>query len=232
MIQIRKSEERGLAQHGWLTSRHSFSFGEYQDPRFMGFSTLRVINEDRIEGGTGFGEHGHREMEIISYVISGELEHKDSMGNATRIRPGEVQIMSAGKGVRHSEYNHLKDAQTHFFQMWIQPNRKGLEPTYGQADFSQSLKTEGLVLAVSPEGVSGSVKIYQEARLYLGKLSGGKSATLPISAARSGWIQIISGAGSLNENQVNDGDGVAVQGEVSPVLRAQKEMHFLVFELT
>src|SRR5689334_5810088 len=171
MIQIRKSDERGKADHGWLHSRHTFSFAEYHDPDFMGFGVLRVINEDQIEPGTGFGTHGHQDMEIVSYVIEGALEHQDSMGNKTIIKPGEIQRMSAGTGVRHSEYNHSQEMQTHFLQIWIFPDKRGYAPSYGQMNFESKLATANFALLVSQQGRDGSITINQDADIYLGRTS-------------------------------------------------------------
>jgi redox-sensitive bicupin YhaK (pirin superfamily) len=172
MLQIRKGTERGHANHGWLDSYHSFSFGSYHDPAHMGFGPLRVINEDRIEAGAGFGTHGHRDMEIISYVLDGELAHKDSMGNGSVIRPGDVQRMSAGRGVTHSEFNHAADRQTHFLQIWIQPNVLGIEPGYEEKNFPEAEKRGRLRLIASPDGAEGSVRVHQDARIFAGLFDG------------------------------------------------------------
>jgi len=191
MLEVRRATDRGLGDHGWLKSRHSFSFADYYDPERMGFGDLRVINEDRIEGGTGFPTHGHRDMEIISYVISGGLEHQDSMGNKTRILPGEVQRMSAGTGVSHSEYNAFQDRPTHFMQIWIQPERRGLKPGYGQKSFEGELKEKNLVLVVSRSGRDGSIEIAQDADLYLSRSSESKTIQFEVRQGRRIWLQMI-----------------------------------------
>lgn len=232
MITVRKSAHRGQAQFGWLHSQHTFSFGEYIDKRYMGFGTLRVINEDRIAGGTGFDTHPHHDMEIISYVLSGGLEHRDSMGNSTVIKPGDVQLMSAGTGVRHSEHNHLKDQETHFLQMWVIPDKQGLEPSYGQKNFSEALKKQNIVLAVSPDGVQGSIPIHQDVRLYLARLQPHDSVMLPLTTSRRGWVQIIQGSVSWSGgNSAAEGDGLALTEQNGLSLSTQDGAHFLYFDL-
>ena len=189
MLFVRKSQERGYADHGWLKSFHSFSFAGYHDPRFMGWGNLRVINEDRVAAGMGFGKHGHRNMEIISYVLSGELAHEDSMGNVKGIPPGDVQRMSAGTGVTHSEFNHAKDQTTHFLQIWIEPNILEIEPSYEQKTIPASEKDGKLRLIASPEGKDGSVKIHADAMVYAGLFDGTQSFEMTLDPARKGYVQ-------------------------------------------
>jgi hypothetical protein len=231
MITIRHSHERFLTEIGWLKSRHTFSFGEHQDPNHMGFSDLRVINEDRIQGGTGFLTHGHRDMEIISYVLSGALEHKDSMGTAAVILPGEVQRMSAGTGVRHSEQNHLKDQETHFFQIWVLPEADGLKPGYAQKDFSKQLNDGELFLALSKDGREGSITMNQDVDLYLAKPPKGTRIDLSLRLGRKGWLQLASGQLSLNGQTISSGDGVAISDESQLRVEVEKNSHFLFFDL-
>src|SRR5689334_14964867 len=188
MIQVRKSEERGRAEHGWLSSRHTFSFAEYRDPRHMGFGPLRVINEDKVRGGQGFGTHGHQDMEIISYVLSGALEHKDSMGNGSVLRPGDVQRMSAGTGVRHSEFNHSPSESVHFLQIWIFPDRAGHAPGYEEKHFDDASKRGQLRLVVSPDGRDGSLRMNQDAYLYAALLDGTERAEHGLAQGRKGYV--------------------------------------------
>lgn len=211
MIQIRKSEERGHANHGWLDSHHSFSFAEYYDPAHMGFGPLRVINEDRVAAGGGFGTHGHRDMEIISYVLDGELAHKDSMGTGSVIRPGDVQRMSAGSGVRHSEFNHSKDQTTHFLQIWIQPNVTGIPPSYEEKNFSEAEKRGKLRLIASPDGDDGSVLIHQDAKLYVGLFNGDEAASLPIAAGRLVYVHVARGSVEVNGTALKSGDALKLR---------------------
>ncbi len=192
MLQIRKSDERGLANHGWLNSRHTFSFADYHDPKFMGFRTLRVINEDRIEGGKGFAKHGHKDMEIISYVVKGALQHEDSMGTKAIIRPGEVQRMTAGTGVMHSEYNAKLNDETHFFQIWIQPKAINAAPGYGQKSFETELNAKKSVLVVSQDGREGSISINQDADMYISRLNKGDDFEFKLRPSRGAWLQATS----------------------------------------
>lgn len=192
---------------------------------------LRVINEDRIEGGGGFPTHGHRDMEIVTYVISGALEHKDTLGNATVIRPGEVQRMSAGTGIRHSEFNHFKDQPTHLLQIWITPEREGIAPGYEQKDFSHAFQSQALTLVASREGKDGSVRIHQDAKVYVGKLVAGKTLQLPVVAGRRAWMQVVRGEGTVNGNPVIAGDGVAVDHEDQLEFHSQSDAEFLLFDL-
>ncbi len=231
MMTLRQSDKRGLTDMGWLKSRHTFSFGEYFDKTEMGFGDLRVINEDRIQGGTGFPTHGHRDMEIISYVLNGALDHKDSMGTASTILPGEVQRMSAGTGVRHSEHNHLKDQETHFFQIWIMPAEDGLKPGYAQKDFSKELATGNLFLAASKDGREGSITLNQDANLYLARPTAGTKLDLTLHWDRKGWIQLASGELKVGDQKLSEGDGLAIWEENSFNVLAEKDSHFLYFDL-
>jgi len=231
MIHIRKSSDRGNAEHGWLHSRHTFSFAEYQNPDFMGFSVLRVINEDQIEPGTGFGTHGHQDMEIISYVIEGALEHQDSMGNTTIIKPGEIQRMSAGTGVRHSEYNHSKEMRTHFLQIWILPDKRGYPPSYGQMNFESKLTNSNFVLLVSNQGRDGSIIINQDADIYLGVAKATAEIVHASRPGRSIWIQLIKGTVNILEKSLEAGDGAAITDERSVTINAQAGAEFLLFDM-
>jgi len=231
MRTLKRSADRGLTDIGWLKSRHSFSFGEYFDESEMGFGVLRVINEDRIQGGTGFPTHGHRDMEIISYVLSGALEHKDSMGTASTILPGEVQRMSAGSGVRHSEQNHLPDQETHFFQIWLLPEAQGLKPGYAQKVFSKEISRGTLFLAASRDGRDGSITLNQNADLYLAKPRAGTSFELPFDRGGKGWLQLASGELQVGDHLLKDGDGLSFSGERPPLVQARKDSHLLYFDL-
>lgn len=231
MLKVRKSQARGHADHGWLQSQHSFSFANYYDPEQMGFRALRVINEDRIAGGGGFPMHGHRDMEIISYVVSGALEHKDSAGNATVIRPGEVQRMSAGRGVMHSEYNHSRSEAAHFFQIWITPDRAGQDFGYGQRSFAEELARQKLTLVVSPDGAAGSIRINQDARLSIGRLAAGESLALELAAGRHGWLQVVKGSLKVGGESLATGDGLAASEERLVRVEASAAAEFLFFDL-
>lgn len=231
MLQLRKSTERGLGDHGWLKSRHSFSFADYYDPSNMGFRSLRVINEDRIEGGTGFGAHPHHDMEIISYVVKGALTHEDSMGNKTVIRPGEVQRMSAGSGVVHAEKNESSDDETHFFQIWIQPNSRGGVPGYGQRSFENELNTKKLVLVVSGDARNGSIGIKQDADLYLSRPKAGDVVDFDLRKGRGAWIQVVRGKIEVNGKTLNAGDGLASSDETRLSIRAEEASEFMLFDL-
>lgn len=232
MLTLRKSQERGYADHGWLKSFHSFSFAGYYDPQHMGFGNLRVINEDRIAPGTGFGTHGHRDMEIISYVLSGELAHKDTLGNVKGIPPGDVQRMSAGRGVMHSEFNHAQDRTTHFLQIWIEPNVTGIEPSYEQKRFAEEEKRGKLRLVASPDGAEGSVLIHADARLYAGLFDGAERATLALDASRPVYVHLVRGELSVNGTRLVAGDAAKLQGESQLALAEGKDAEVLVFELT
>lgn len=238
MIALRKSGERGYADHGWLKSFHSFSFADYHDPRHMGFGNLRVINEDRIAPGTGFGTHGHRDMEIISYVLAGELAHKDSMGNGNAgaansgvIRPGDVQRMSAGRGVMHSEFNHAPRDTTHFLQIWILPDRLGIDPGYEQKHFDDAEKRGRLRLVASPDGRDGSVTIHADARLYAGLFDGAESVERPLDASRRSYVHLVRGQLSVNGQRLRAGDALALAGETRLQLADGDNAEVLVFDL-
>lgn len=231
MITIRKSDDRGRAQHGWLDSRHTFSFADYHDPEHMGFRTLRVINEDRVEAGQGFGTHPHRDMEILSYVLDGALEHKDSMGTSSVIRPGEVQRMSAGTGVLHSEYNPSRTDPVHFLQIWIFPEKKGLKPGYEQKAFPAAERTNALRLVASRDGRDGSLTIHQDAELYTTLLTKGGKVAHALGAGRSAWVQVARGAVTLNGQPLRAGDGASVTAEKSLELSATGDAEVLLFDL-
>src|SRR5438477_11914352 len=207
MLQIRKSDQRGTADLGWLYSRHTFSFGEYYDPRSMGFGPLRVINEDRVQPGAGFPPHGHQDMEILSYVLEGALEHKDSIGTGSVIRPGEVQIMSAGTGIRHSEFNHSKTEPVHFLQIWVVPDRQGIAPRYEQKTFPDADKRGRLRLVGSSDGREGSVVVHQDVRLFAALLNTGEQVTHALATGRKGWLQVVRGAVAMNDRDLHAGDG-------------------------
>ena len=231
MITLRKSEDRGHAQHGWLDSYHSFSFADYYDPQHMGFGPLRVINEDRIAPGTGFGTHGHRDMEIISYVLSGRLAHKDSMGNVEAIPPGDVQRMSAGTGVMHSEFNHAVNEQTHFLQIWIEPNARGIAPSYEQKTFATEEKRGRLRLVAAPGGEQGAVHISADARLYAGLFDGAESATLVLAPGRKAYVHLVRGALTVNGQPLSGGDAAKLEAEAEVRLEAGRDAEVLVFDL-
>jgi redox-sensitive bicupin YhaK (pirin superfamily) len=232
MLQVRKSNERGFADHGWLKSFHSFSFAGYYDPQFMGWGNLRVINEDRIAPGTGFGTHGHRDMEIISYVLSGELAHKDTMGNVKGIPPGDVQRMSAGSGVQHSEFNHAPTDTTHFFQIWIDPNVTGIPASYEQKTFDETEKQGALRLVASPDGAQGSVTIHADAHLYAGLFDGDQQAQLALDPARKAYVHLVRGELTVNGVALQTGDAALIEGEDQLVLTQGHDAEVLVFELS
>ena len=231
MLQVRKSEERGHANHGWLDSFHSFSFASYYDPQHMGFGPLRVINDDRIEGGAGFGTHGHQDMEIITVVLDGELAHKDSMGNGSVIRPGDVQRMSAGRGVKHSEFNHSQDRTTHLLQIWIEPNVKGIDPGYEEKNFPESERRGRLRLIASPDGSDGSVLMHQNAKLYAGLFDGDEHAVVTVGEDRLAYLHVATGALSVNGIALKAGDAVKVSAEVTLTLADADKAQVLVFDL-
>ena len=232
MISVRHAAERGTANFGWLDSRHTFSFGDYHDPEQMGFGALRVINEDRVSPGQGFGTHGHRDMEIISYVLEGALEHKDSIGTGSVIRPGDVQIMSAGTGIRHSEFNHSKTEPVHFLQIWVVPDRNGIAPRYEQKTFPAVDKRSKLRLVGSSDGRDGSIIIYQDVDFFATLLDGGEQVTHALRPGRKAWLQVARGAVVMNGHTLNTGDGAAVEGEQTLTVKAKAEgTEILVFDL-
>jgi len=231
MISIRAADERGHANHGWLDSFHSFSFADYYDPAHMGFGPLRVINEDRVAPGQGFGTHGHRDMEIISYVLDGSLEHKDSMGNGSVMTYGDVQRMSAGRGVLHSEYNASRVAPVHFLQIWIEPSLRGVTPGYEQVRFEAPEKRGRLRLVASPDGAEGSVSIHQDARLYAGLFDGEESAALPIAAGRRAYVHVARGAVEVNGRPLGAGDALRLEDERDLRITAGRGAEVLVFDL-
>jgi redox-sensitive bicupin YhaK (pirin superfamily) len=228
---IRPSGARGQANFGWLDSRHSFSFGHYFDPEHMGFGALRVINEDRVTPGAGFDTHGHRDMEIVSYVIEGALEHADSMGNRGLIRSGEVQRMTAGTGVRHSEYNASSSEPVHFLQIWILPEREGLEPGYEQIAFPEAERAGTLRLIGSRDGREGSLTIHQDIDLYASLLESGGETRFAVGAARQVWIQLVRGSLQVNSEQLGAGDGLGVSEEGRIAIAARDDAEFLLFDL-
>jgi redox-sensitive bicupin YhaK (pirin superfamily) len=231
MISVRHADDRGRSDAGWLDSRHTFSFADYYDPAHMGFGALRVLNDDWVNASAGFGAHPHRDMEIISYVLSGALGHKDSMGNGSTIRPGEVQRMSAGTGVVHSEWNHSKTDRVHFLQIWILPEKRGLEPGYEQRALEPHELRDRLALVASRDGRDGSLTVHQDAALYVTKLSAETSVEHKIEANRRAWVQVASGAIKLNGVALGQGDGAAVTDESRLVLRGEKDAEVLVFDL-
>jgi redox-sensitive bicupin YhaK (pirin superfamily) len=231
MIEVRRAAERGHAQHGWLESAHSFSFAAYHDPRHMGFRSLRVINEDRVEPGKGFDTHSHSDMEIISYVLEGALEHADSMQNGSVIRPGDVQLMRAGTGVTHSEYNHSHKEQVHFLQIWILPDELGLEPAYEQRHFPIESRRNQLRLAASRDGRDDSIRIHQDADLYLAILDAQASVRHPLPDERYAWIQMARGAATVNGQALGAGDGAAVHRESTIELVSDEGAELLLFDL-
>ena len=231
MLNIRKSQDRGYADHGWLKSFHSFSFAGYYDAEHMGWGNLRVINEDRIAPGTGFGTHGHRDMEIISYVLSGELAHKDNMGNGRAIPPGDVQRMSAGRGVMHSEYNHAPQDTTHFLQIWIQPNVQGIPASYEQKSFAEAEKRGNLRLVASPDGAQGSVTVHADARLYAGLFNGAEATTLDLDPTRKAYVHLVRGELEVNGHKLVGGDAALLDQEERIELKAGNDAEVLVFDL-
>ena len=232
MLQLRKSQDRGYADHGWLKSFHSFSFAGYHDPQFMGWGNLRVINEDQVAAGMGFGKHGHRNMEIISYVLSGELAHEDSMGNIKGIPPGDIQRMSAGTGVTHSEFNHAKDQTTHLLQIWIEPNVLEIEPGYEQKTIPLSDKQGKLRLVASPDGTDGSVKIFADAKVYAGLFDGLQSAQLQLDPKRKAYVHLIQGSLVINGQTLEAGDALLIKDESHLEIANGKSAEVLVFDLS
>ena len=232
MIMLRPSQSRGYVDHGWLKSYHSFSFADYFDPQHMGWGNLRVINEDWIEAGKGFGTHGHRDMEIVTYVLSGALAHTDSMGNAASILPGEVQRMSAGTGVRHSEFNHAADSTTHLLQIWIQPNVVGVAPGYEQKIFPDAVKQGRLCLVASSDGAQGSVSLHADARLYAGLFDTGQTVSLDITSGRKVYVHLVRGTLSVNGRVLTTGDAAMLADETVLTLGDASDAEVLVFDLT
>lgn len=231
MITLRKANERGHADHGWLNSYHSFSFADYHDPEHMGFGPLRVINEDRIAPGTGFGTHGHRDMEILSYVLEGALAHKDNMGNGSAIVPGDVQRMSAGRGVLHSEFNHSKEGKTHFLQIWIEPNQRGIAPSYEQKHFDAASKRGKLTLVADGESREGAVKLHQDASIYAGLFDGEERASFDIKPGRLAYVHLARGSLTVNGNALVAGDALKAEDTAQLVVEQGKNAEVLVFDL-
>ncbi|MGH8310554.1 MAG: pirin family protein [Steroidobacteraceae bacterium] len=231
MLEVRKASDRGYADHGWLKSHHSFSFADYYDPAHVEFGALRVINEDRVQAGAGFGTHGHRDMEIISYVLEGSLAHKDSMGTGSTIRPGDVQRMSAGTGVMHSEFNPSATERVHFLQIWIQPNVRGIAPSYEEKRFSPEEKRGRLRLIASPDQADGSVLIHQDARVYAGLFDGDERATLELAAARRAYVHVARGSVHVNGTKLDAGDALTLSDVPAVTLDRGREGEVLVFDL-
>jgi redox-sensitive bicupin YhaK (pirin superfamily) len=231
MLALRRAQERGHANHGWLNSYHTFSFGNYYDPEHMGFSKLRVINDDTVVPEGGFGTHGHRDMEIISYVLKGALKHQDSMGNGSVIRPGEVQRMSAGTGVTHSEFNASDSEPVHFLQIWVLPEQEGLTPSYEQKAFAEEEKRGRLRLVGSRDAREGSVTIHQDVDLYATLLSDGDRVSHSLAEGRKGWVQVAQGGVALNDELLNAGDGVAMEGPATITLSGTSEAEVLLFDM-
>ena len=231
MTDVRRSGERGHADHGWLDSYHSFSFADYHDPRHMGWGPLRVINEDRVQAGRGFGTHGHRDMEIISYVLEGALGHKDSMGNGSTIRPGDVQRLSAGSGIMHSEFNYEQAGITHFLQIWIEPDVTGIAPSYEQKTFPDEDKRGRLRLVASPDSAGGSVRIHADARVYAGLFDGDEAAQLAVAADRKAYVHVVRGDVEANGQSLHAGDALMLDRESLVQLRQGRQAEVLVFDL-
>lgn len=231
MITIRRSNERGHFDHGWLNTYHTFSFDQYYDPRYMGFRNLRVINEDFVAGGRGFPKHGHRDMEIITYILEGALKHEDSMGNGSVIRPGDVQRMTAGTGVRHSEENASPTERVHLLQIWILPNTVGLEPSYEQKAFTEDERRDQLRLIASEEGREDTVQVHQDVSLFASILPAGAEVERAMNEQRYAWIQVARGAVNVNGERADQGDGVVVIGESSLRIRAEEDAEILLFDL-
>lgn len=230
MIEIRKSEDRGQANHGWLIAQHTFSFSDYYDPAFLGFRSLRVINEDIVMPTKGFDTHPHDNMEILTYVLEGALEHKDTMGNHSKIEKGEFQLMSAGSGIKHSEFNPSKKEKVHLLQIWILPDQKGLKPSYQQESFSDH--QQGLKLVVSPDGKEGALKIHQNARIYLGRFKEAEETVLELPKDRHVWLQVTKGEVALNGARLGSGDGASVSQEKKISISADGGSEFLLFDLS
>lgn len=231
MIRLRRASDRGHADHGWLNTHHTFSFAEYHDPEHVRFRSLRVMNEDRVAPGQGFGSHPHRDMEIVSYVLDGALEHKDSMGNGEVLKPGEFQRISAGTGVVHSEFNPSSTEPVHFYQIWLMPERTGIEPSYEQKWFDPSERTNRLRLVASPDGEQGSLTIHQDARIYLSTLESGNRVSHDLASDRHAWLQVLRGSVDFSDQTLTAGDGVAVSDESLPTIEANEDSEVLLFDL-
>jgi redox-sensitive bicupin YhaK (pirin superfamily) len=231
MIQVRRASERGHFDHGWLDTYHTFSFSRYYDPRHMGFRALRVINDDRIAPGRGFGTHGHEDMEIVTYVLDGALAHRDSLGTGSSIRPGELQRMTAGTGITHSEFNPSPTEPVHLYQIWLLPEREGLEPSYEQRAFPEEERRNRLRLVASPDGQGGSLSIRQDARLFLASLEEGQEVAHQLTPGRHAWLQVLRGGVSLNGSALSAGDGAAVSAESDLTIRADGSSEVLLFDL-
>lgn len=231
MMKIRRAHERGHANHGWLDTHHTFSFAHYYDPEQMGFRSLRVINDDTVSPGRGFGTHGHRDMEIVSYVLEGALEHKDSMGTGSVLRPGDVQRMTAGTGVSHSEFNHSADEPVHFLQIWILPERSGLTPEYEEKHFAEEEKRAQLRLIVSPDGRDGSLRLHQDASIYASILGDGETVHHDLPEGRHAWLQVAYGQLTVNGQPFATGDGVAFSDEARLTISGRSEAELLLFDL-
>ena len=231
MIQVRKANERGHANHGWLDTYHTFSFASYRDPQHMGFRSLRVMNEDFVEPGQGFGTHPHRDMEIVTYVLEGALEHKDSMGNGEVLRPGEFQRMSAGTGITHSEFNPSDAESVHLYQIWLSPDRKGIEPSYEQKRFPDEERNDTLTLVASQDAAEGSLLIHQDARIYLSSLDEGHQVSHTLKPERHAWLQVLRGAVSINGMSLGTSDGAAVSEECDLQILANQPAEVMLFDL-
>ncbi|MFN3193105.1 MAG: pirin family protein [Aureliella sp.] len=231
MMTIRRANERGHADHGWLNSYHTFSFAGYRDPNHMGFRSLRVMNEDRVAAGQGFGTHAHNDMEIVSYVLDGQLEHKDSMGNGEVLRPGEFQRITAGTGITHSEFNPSDSSPTHFYQIWLLPEQKGIEPSYEQKEFDPAGRRNQLQLVASRDGKDGSLLIHQDANIYLADVDEGQEISFDIPAGRHLWLQVLRGSIETGGTTLETSDAVAVSEEASLKLKAASQAEFMLFDL-
>lgn len=231
MFTIRKASDRGHANHGWLNAYHTFSFADYYDPHHMHFRSLRVMNEDRVAPGQGFGTHPHRDMEIVTYVLEGALEHKDSMGNGDVLRPGEFQHMSAGSGVQHSEFNPSKTEPTHLYQIWLLPSEKNLAPSYSQRRFDVGGRQNQWQLVASPEGAEDSLRIHQDAKIYLANLDAGKNLEYPLESGRHAWLQVLRGSLAVNGNELGTSDGLAVSDEQLLSLTTTSNAEVMLFDL-
>lgn len=231
MITVRRADDRGHADHGWLDTHHTFSFASYHDPQHIGFRSLRVMNEDRVAPGKGFGTHGHDNMEIISCVLSGVLEHRDSMGNGEVLRPGELQRISAGSGITHSEFNPAPEEPVHFYQIWLVPNVRDIQPSYQQREFGEGEKLNRLRLVASPGGKDGSLSIHTDARVYLSNLAVGSEVAFDLEPRRHGWLQVLSGSVAVSGNQLSTSDGAAITDEDSVSIVASEDAEIMLFDL-